>query len=642
MQLSPRPTRIPLTCSCGARLSVIPRLQGMEVKCPRCRESLLVPGEAGIQVLDDEPNVPAERMTLEVPVLGGLGSGVLENSISNAELAEAASESVQEPIRGIGESSFRQVPITSRDRDMFGYLLTDAAASVNCMLEERTPKTIRTLKMESQYSATQRHIEQLLNEGKVRAVRMDTSEVGYIINPDWLTQLRKVPPVDAAINAPTISMSEEFPKKIGDIRPSADQPGANERDIFGRTPGFGAALMNTFLSETIPKTARTLMDLSGYQNTTNHLRQLRLEGKVRQVPMSGGQTGWIIDSEWLKSISSSVSRSNPTENEPTRSQSPGTFDPPVRGDVKVDSEKLSGTSKKKFQPIGFTAPTRLKKRQQTANLFSPNGTGLEPELEANCNESNSASVPTYDLTASQNKIFATVESSYASAGISPTIPELQTATSLNRFDTIKEVDALVRKGLFEFDRSSARGIRIIPEAERVLFTDRSDSIIESDAVSESAQPRSVSPADEIVAATEPALSSAKTLEHVADAVAFKLSSLGSPVTPVDSTPVLPGWITELLKSELLDRQFQMAGRRVPPRETLKDFLLLLASQGFVIHRESLCHALELPVIRYAGFLSVVMRLLNIDNVPILSRDDDGEMVRLNVDLLCRQFCIVKL
>ena len=232
MQLSPRPTRIPLTCSCGARLSVIPRLQGTEVKCPRCQESLLVPGEAGIQVLYDVPDVPAVQMTLELPVLGGLGSGVLENSVGNAELTEAASESVQEPIRGIGESSFRQVPITSRDRDTFGYLLTDAAASVNCMLEERTPKSIRTLKMESQYSATQRHIEQLLNEGKVRAVPMDTSEVGYIINPDWLTQLRKVPPVDAAINAPTLTGLVEFPQKIGVIRPPADQPGANERDIL--------------------------------------------------------------------------------------------------------------------------------------------------------------------------------------------------------------------------------------------------------------------------------------------------------------------------------------------------------------------------------------------------------------------------
>ena len=51
--------------------------------------------------------------------------------------------------------------------------------------------------------------------------------------------------------------------------------------------------------------------------------------------------------------------------------------------------------------------------------------------------------------------------------------------------------------------------------------------------------------------------------------------------------------------------------------------------------------MELPVIRYAGFLSIAMRLLNVDNVPVLTRDDAGDMVRLNVDLLCRQFGISK-
>jgi hypothetical protein len=67
----------------------------------------------------------------------------------------------------------------------------------------------------------------------------------------------------------------------------------------------------------------------------------------------------------------------------------------------------------------------------------------------------------------------------------------------------------------------------------------------------------------------------------------------------------------------------------------------MANRGFTIHRETLCQTLGLPAIRYAGFLSIVMRLFNVDNVPILTRDDDGEMVRLNVDLLCRQFQITR-
>lgn len=101
------------------------------------------------------------------------------------------------------------------------------------------------------------------------------------------------------------------------------------------------------------------------------------------------------------------------------------------------------------------------------------------------------------------------------------------------------------------------------------------------------------------------------------------------------------WLVQLFRSQVMDRQYESAGRRVPPREQIEKLLSLIASQGFVIHRETLCQAMELPVIRYAGFLSIAMRLLNVDNVPVLTRDDAGDMVRLNVDLLCRQFGISK-
>ncbi len=118
-----------------------------------------------------------------------------------------------------------------------------------------------------------------------------------------------------------------------------------------------------------------------------------------------------------------------------------------------------------------------------------------------------------------------------------------------------------------------------------------------------------------------------------------IATATSLATDDQSNNSVPDWLGLLLASELLSRQYASAGRRVPPREQLRDFLSLMANQGFVIHRETVCHALGLPTIRYAGFLSMVMRLINIDNVPILTRDDAGDMIRLNVDLLCRQFAI---
>ena len=117
------------------------------------------------------------------------------------------------------------------------------------------------------------------------------------------------------------------------------------------------------------------------------------------------------------------------------------------------------------------------------------------------------------------------------------------------------------------------------------------------------------------------------------------ASATSPAPEAQPNNSVPDWLESLLASELLNRQYASAGRRVPPREQLRDLLSLIANQGFAIHRETVCHTLGLPTIRYAGFLSMVMRLINIDNVPILTRDDAGDMIRLNADLLCHQFGI---
>ena len=623
MRLASRPPRIPLACPCGARLSVIPRLQSTEVNCPRCQKTLSVPAAPEVQITDAVPEASLEPTILAVPAVARRGLGVRENTAGNAELTAAASEPILEPLRGIGESSLRQVPITSRDRDIFGYLLTDPAASLNCMLEEKIPKSIRTLKMESQYTAAQRHIEQLLIDGKVRAVQMDTSEVGYIINPDWLTQLRKIPPVAAAINAPVVSVSEEPPQRIGVIRPPSDQPRTNERDIFGRIPGHGAAHMNTFLSETIPRTIRTLRELSEYKNTANHIQQLRKEGKIKEIPLQGGRVGWIIDPDWLKAARDSMPFSERSAANADRSEA--TVVPPRRDEADEGSVKPSEI----FRPIGLTQPTRKPKSQQsTGSLFK------EQQVPFSKAKSDAAgALPTSltrsELTSGQQKVFESVERYYASKGISPTIPELQAATLLNRFDTLNDVDALVRKGLFEFDRSAARGIRIIPEADRLPINDPIEPVL-----------RPVQPD------TAVSRESTREREYEVDKKTDASGGTGDVQSHKESSDAptaaaIPKWVDWLFDSELLNQRFEAAGRRVPPREQVRALLSLLAREGSFASRETVCSSLVLPPIRYEGFIAVAMRIMNVDNVPILTKTEGGDGVRLNISLLHHQFEIPK-
>ena len=240
-----------------------------------------------------------------------------------------------------------------------------------------------------------------------------------------------------------------------------------------------------------------------------------------------------------------------------------------------------------------------------------------------------ASMTRSELTSGQKKVFDSVERYYALNGISPTIPELQAAASLNRFDTLNDVDALVRKGLFEFDRSTARGIRIIPEADRLPINDPIEPVM-----------RPVQP--------DTAVSRASTRERESEVNKKTAASDGAGGVPTDkesksasSVVATPEWVDWLFNSELLNQRYHSAGRRVPPKEQVRDFLSLLVREGSFASRETVCSSLALLPIRYEGFIAVVMRIMNIDNVPILTKTEAGDGVRLNVSLLHHQFGIPK-
>ena len=473
MQLSPRPTRIPLTCPCGARLSVIPRLQGTEVKCPRCQEALLVPG------------VPIK--TSAVVVASRLAESIPANVVS------------------------KQV-LDSGTRDIFGTLLSEPTARLNAALHETFPKSLKTLREESGYQDVYNYIQQLLKEGKVRPVGLPGSRTGYIINPDWLKRVQ-----------------------------------------------------NT------SQTVKTTCDA---------------------VP-------------------------------------PATGKPRQEVEINLPPSVVSSTPERDT-PDGLTQPTRKQiQKQLPRSLF-----GEQPRSGSYATPDNAvvlpASIGRSELTTSQKSVFDAVESSYALKGISPSIPELQTATSLNRFDTLKEVDALVRKGLFEFDRSAARGIRIIPEADRVPDHESSASAVLHPIERERTAPRPiVSGQDSTV------VENADASGATAGVLAHKGASSASIIAAT------PQWVDWLFNSEVLNQRYLSAGRRVPPKEQVRDFLSLLVREGSFASRETVCSSLALLPIRYEGFIAVVMRIVNIDNVPILTKTEAGDGVRLNVSLLHHQFGIPK-
>ena len=519
--------------------------------------------------------------------------------------------------------------------DIFGTLLSEPTARLNAALHETFPKSLKTLREESGYQDVYNYIQQLLKEGKVRPVGLPGSRTGYIINPDWLKRVKNTSQtVKTTFDAVPPATGKPRPE-VEIILPPSVVSSTRERDTPDGISVHDAAQMRHVLSPKAPKTVQTIMEESGDPNTASHIEKLLREGKVRAWAMGGsGGVGYTVNPDWLKSVESVSPPSPLPEGSETQPEFGVSFNAPANANAETLEDDKVSKPRQEFRPIGLTQPTRKQiQKQQPRSLF-----GEQPRSGSYATPDNAGSVPASsgrsELTSSQKRVFDVVESSYALKGISPTIQELQTATSLNRFETFNEVDALVRKGLFEFDRSAARGIRIIPEAERVV----PPSLVETSIVFSPPLAASLQDIPQSVANLAPAFSSQNPAKVSDVVVASDDDSAATQVAPVQAIPI---WLEPFLTSALLDRQFELAGRRVPPREQIKALVLSMANRGFTIHRETLCQTLGLPAIRYAGFLSIVMRLFNVDNVPILTRDDDGEMVRLNVDLLCRQFKITR-
>lgn len=107
-------------------------------------------------------------------------------------------------------------------------------------------------------------------------------------------------------------------------------------------------------------------------------------------------------------------------------------------------------------------------------------------------------------------------------------------------------------------------------------------------------------------------------------------------------PVLPevpvnDWIGELLSSSIYASQRQLAARVALPDDKMRLLLEALAERGGKLSRSVLAARLSLAEVRMGGLLSAVRRLLNVDQMPVLTVDEASGSVELNIALLQQQF-----
>jgi len=722
MQFAVPPARIPLSCPCGARLSVIARLLDETIECPACHKELIVRKD----VVPASKSSAVQRQKARTPAMPP-GSPIFasESSDEPGDRTELViptqppeSEAVQplhKAVAGVQRSRIQLLKLVDTIRDLFGYTFDHPAAAVNSAIEEFVPKSVVTLESESRFSGTQQHLDELLSKGKICAVKISNSEVGYVIDPAWLDRLVAQSKSTTGITEGSVSFAtDRSPTDVADTDLSPTFPPKpfvdSEKgvDIFGRRHGHGAAYMNTFLSESTPQVEEPTEQTTPFEPTETKPVQEQKQSTPAapdNVPPWSGVEPRGTDSAalgtWRRPVRRSGRRSsssgpidnpppidNPVE-EPTNIEPAGPTLPQIPDRVESDAgldqrqKNAPGTSKgfrrPAFRAGGFhPSPQADEGSADSDTAIAPDessgkaddlskGSVIEaspqeppfpnhsqnrwgrPRKEKRVADTDVAG-PTHEntplvsfslvnetadedrswiqrLSPAQRLVFDFIETQIRASSEPPTIREIQAVAKLSYFETLNHVDALVANGIIEFDRSSSRGIRVIPESERFLLppSPQPDQLTQT-----YAEPSTIMPQQAHVAEQRPAISTA-------------FSNTGAESLPVSSSALrsAPEWVEQLLASELLTGQYNLAGRRAPGRDQLKLFLMLVAEHGYVVQRETVCHALSLPVIRYSGFVSMIMRLLNLDNVPIVTRDESGDTIRTNFELLCRQFGIAR-
>jgi hypothetical protein len=100
---------------------------------------------------------------------------------------------------------------------------------------------------------------------------------------------------------------------------------------------------------------------------------------------------------------------------------------------------------------------------------------------------------------------------------------------------------------------------------------------------------------------------------------------------------LNDWIGSLLSSPIYASQRQLAARVALPDDKMRFLLEALFERGGKLSRSALANRLSFPEVRMGGFLSAARRLLNVDQMAVLTVDEAAGSVELNITLLQQQF-----
>lgn len=106
-----------------------------------------------------------------------------------------------------------------------------------------------------------------------------------------------------------------------------------------------------------------------------------------------------------------------------------------------------------------------------------------------------------------------------------------------------------------------------------------------------------------------------------------------------ATQAPAAWIAELLGSEVLAAQRAAAGRTPVPDERIARILNALDTHGGTMLLDALARTCAIPALRLTGTLAALRQMLNVDGYAVLDVEDASRDVRLDRELLLRQFGI---
>lgn len=121
------------------------------------------------------------------------------------------------------------------------------------------------------------------------------------------------------------------------------------------------------------------------------------------------------------------------------------------------------------------------------------------------------------------------------------------------------------------------------------------------------------------------------------APAKSLGPLFATLEPAAPVAKPSDWIEALLTCETFIAQRAHGGPRAPDEATMRRVLALLDANGGVVPKRAIATTLSMAELRLPGFLSAIQRMLNLDGYPVVAIDDTAQEVRLDRDLLRRQF-----